>query len=436
MSKSSETLIQCPQCKNSIALTESLAAPFIEKAQRDFDVALRARDTELEARQALLSKELDAVASDRRLLEQRISARVIERLESERKAIEEEAAANARLSFSTELSERDRRVTALESALRTTGDKLAASQNSELELEKQRRGLEAQIAEQDLVVERRVHDAMAPLRLELAKQADERSQLSVRERDMIIEQLRTQIDDLKQRVDQGSQQLQGEVQEILLEELLSTHFRFDRIEPIAKGESGADVIQNVVGSTGEPAGSILWESKRTKHWNDQWLVKMRADQRRIGADVAVLVTRALPKGITTFDFIDGVWVVSRSLVPPVATMLRHAILRVASAHATAEGQQTKAELLYRYLTGKAFAGRLTALAEAFEGIRADLDAERKLLMRQWARREQHIRSVENTLMGFVGDVEGIAGQDLKALDALSLRALPADSAPASLRQPA
>lgn len=436
MPANNEAVVQCPKCKTSIALTESLAAPFIESARREFNAALSEREAEFTAKEKRLDAELESVANSKRSIEQSISLAVVKRVEVERKGIEEEATANARLLISSELSERERKLVALQAALTATTDKLAASQKSELELEKQRRQLEAQIAEQELVVERRVHDAMAPLRIELAKQAEERSQLSVRERDLIIEQLRRQIDDLKQRVDQGSQQLQGEAQEVLIADLLVTHFKADRVDAVAKGESGGDVIQRVAGPGGQTAGSILWESKRTKHWNDEWLSKIRADQRAVGADVAVLVSRALPKGINAFDLVDGVWIVNRALVLPVATMLRQAILRVAFVQAASEGQHTKAELLYQYLTGKGFSARLTALAEAFQGIREEFESERKLLLRQWAKREQQLRSVENALMGFVGDVEGIAGQDLKALDVLSLAALTDDKGMSVLQKPA
>ncbi len=407
--------LRCPKCKHDIPLTESLAAPFVEQARREFESTLAARNAEIAEREAEITQEHAAIESLKRSIEHRISMGVVERLDEERERLLEHATANARLEMSAAISERDSVIASLKSAQNDLTKRLSDAQGRELELEVDRRALETRIAEQDLVVERRVQEAMTPLRAELGRQAEERAVLSVRERDIIIEQLRGQIDELKQRVDQGSQQLQGEAQEVHLEDELQRTFAIDRILPVPKGEAGGDVLQLVLTAGGQAAGSILWESKRTKHWNEDWLAKVRADQRKASADAAVIVTRALPKGITTFALVEGVWVVSSPLAMPVATMLRQAILKFATLKSIAEGKQTKAELLYQYLNGPTFSARLSTLAEAFNKIRAEHETERKILLRQWAKREQQLKLVEAALMGFLGDVEGIAGSDVKAL---------------------
>lgn len=407
--------LRCPKCKTEIPLTESIAAPFVEQVRHEFESALATRNSEIAEREVQLAQGHTDLQSLQRSVEHQISMGVIARLDVERKRLQEEASANAKLEVSAVISERDAKIKSLCTAQGDLTKRLGDAQARELQLEVERRTLETRIAEQDLMVERRVQEAMIPLRAELSRQAEERALLGVRERDIIIAQLRGQIGELKQRVDQGSQQLQGEAQEVQLEEDLRRTFAVDRILPVPKGEAGGDVLHLVVTPNGSAAGSILWESKRTKHWNEDWLAKVRADQRKASADVAVIVTRALPKSVSTFALVEGVWVVSPSLAMPVAAMLRQAILKFSTLKSSAEGQQTKAELLYQYLNGPTFSARLNSLAEAFNSIRSEHELERKMVLRQWAKREQHIKLVEDALMGFLGDVEGIAGSDVKAL---------------------
>jgi hypothetical protein len=180
----------------------------------------------------------------------------------------------------------------------------------------------------------------------------------------------------------GSQQFQGEVQEPELENLLRAKFLFDNIEPVPKGEFGGDALQRVVSASGQPSGTILWESKRTKNWSDGWLVKLREDQRTAKAEVAVLVSQVLPKGVEAFDVVDGVWATNPCAALPVSTVLRHTLLQVSMARQVSEGQQTKTEMVYQYLTGPRFRHRVEAIVEAFSSMQEDLDKERKVIMKQ------------------------------------------------------
>ncbi|RYD75199.1 MAG: DUF2130 domain-containing protein, partial [Verrucomicrobiaceae bacterium] len=221
-----------------------------------------------------------------------------------------------------------------------------------------------------------------------------------------------------------SQQLQGEVQELDLENVLRLKFPLDSIEPVPKGEFGGDLLQRVVGSSGQECGEILWESKRTKNWSDAWLTKLRDDQRRAKAEISILVTQALPKGVDNFDIIEGVWVVSPRAVVPVATILRNGLLQISLARQVNEGQQTKTEMVYQYLTGPRFRHRIEAIVEAFSSMQEDLDRERKALMKQWAKRESQIERVMSSTVGMYGDLQGIAGRSLQEIEGLSLEGLP------------
>lgn len=232
-----------------------------------------------------------------------------------------------------------------------------------------------------------------------------------------------QIDELKQKAEQGSQQTQGEVQELDLEASLGDSFPDDEIAAVGIGQRGCDIVQHVVGPHGKPVGKILWESKRTKRFSQGWLAKLRDDQRMEKADIAILVTQALPHGVETFDQIDGVWVAHPRVALPVAMALRQQVLGIAAARQTTKGQQSKMALVYEYLTGPQFRQRIEAVVEAYKEMRADLDRERTALTKHWARREQQLDRMFYATSSMCGDLEGIAGRSLKEIDGLGLKQL-------------
>jgi hypothetical protein len=252
-------------------------------------------------------------------------------------------------------------------------------------------------------------------------QAEEPLKLRVLEKEEQIASMQRQIDDLKRKAEQGSQQLQGEVQELELEAMLRSKFSRDIIESVPKGEFGGDILHQVTGQQNQACGKILWESKRSKHWTDGWLVKLREDQRRAKADIAVIVSSVVPKGVYGFDYIDGIWVTEPRYAFPVAIALRHMLVEVAGVRHAREGQQTKMELVYDYLTGSHFRQRVAAIVEKFEDMQNDLDKERVAMSRIWAKREKQIRGVIEATAGMYGDLQGIAGKALEEIDALALR---------------
>jgi hypothetical protein len=171
-------------------------------------------------------------------------------------------------------------------------------------------------------------------------------------------------------------------------------------------------------------GTILWESKRTKNWSDGWLAKLRDDQRTAKADVALIVSQTLPKDIETFNLIDGVWVTGHRCAIPVAIALRHSLIELATARQTGEGQQSKMELVYQYLTGPRFRHRIHAIVEKFGDMHEDLQRERKSMTKLWAKREEQIRCVIEATAGMYGDLQGIAGKTLQEIEGLDLKLLP------------
>ncbi|TDJ70582.1 MAG: DUF2130 domain-containing protein [Proteobacteria bacterium] len=420
-----EPTITCPKCKTEIKLTESLAAPLIESTRKQFEQQLAQKDSDIAQReQAVRVKEKQLVETRNKLHEQ-VASQVEEQLKKDHARIATEEARKAKLAVSTDLEQKTREVADLQEVLKIRDEKLAEAQKAQAELIKKQRELDDAKREIDLTVEKRVSEGLSMTRELARNEAEEEQKLKIAEKEKTIAAMRDQIEHLKRRAEQGSQQLQGEVQELELEDLLRSKFPFDTIEPVPKGESGADVVQRVIGANGQHSGTILWESKRTKNWSDAWLPKLREDQRTAKAEIAVIVSQALPKDVETFETIDGVWVTHPRAVLPVAAILRQSLIEVALARQANEGEQTKTEMIYQYLTGPRFRQRVEAIVEAFSTMQGDLDKERKAIMKQWAKRDEQINRVMQATVGMYGDLQGIAGKTLQEIEGLDLIALTA-----------
>ena len=351
---------------------------------------------------------------------QEIDAEVATRLDQERGKIAVAEALKAKRLVETDLDARAKEIVDLNEVLRQRDAKLAEAQQAQAELVRKQRELDDARRELDLTVENRVQAGLTQVRDKAKQETEAALGLRVREKEEQIASMQRQIEDLKRKAEQGSQQLQGEVQELALEALLRQRFARDLIEPVPKGEFGGDLIQRVVGPAGQVVGSILWEAKRTKNWSDGWLGKLREDQRTARADVALIVSQALPKDVQTFDYIDGIWVTDPKCAIAVAVALRESLLAVSAARLAGEGQQTKMEMIYRYLTGPRFRHRIEAVVERFTEMQADLDRERKAMTRLWAKREEQIHGVVETMAGLYGDLQGIAGRSLQEIEGLEV----------------
>jgi hypothetical protein len=344
---------------------------------------------------------------------------VATKLDQERGRIAVAEALKAKRLVETDLEARANEIADLNEVLRQRDVKLAEAQRAQADLVRKQRDLDDAKREIDLTIENRVQAGLMAVRDKAKQDTEAALSLRLREKEEQIASMQRQIEDLKRKAEQGSQQLQGEVQELALEALLRQRFTRDLIEPVPKGEFGGDLIQRVVGPAGQ-VGSILWEAKRTKNWSDGWLGKLREDQRAAKADVALIVSQALPKGVQTFDYIDGVWVTDPTCAIAVATALRESLIAVATVRLAGEGQQTKMEMIYRYLTGPRFRHRIEAVVERFTEMQADLDRERKAMTRLWAKREEQIHSVVETMAGLYGDLQGIAGRSLQEIEGLEV----------------
>jgi hypothetical protein len=343
-----EQTIVCPNCKTEFKLTESLAAPLIEAVRKQYEQQLTQKDSDVAMREQAMREKEKQLSEARHKFDEQVADQVEEQLKKDRARISAEEARKAKQAAATDLEQKTRELTDLQEVLKQRDAKLAEAQNAQAELIKKQRELDDAKRELELTVQKRIQEGLAVTRQEAKKEAEDELNLKVKEKDQTISSMQQKIEVLKRQAEQGSQQLQGEVLELELEleNLLRSRFPFDSIEPVPKGEYGGDVLHRVVGAGGQASGTILWESKRTKNWSDSWLVKLREDQRTAKAEIAVMVSQILPKGVETFEMVEGVWVTHPRAALPVAMILRQSLLEIAIARQSSEGQQTKTEMIY------------------------------------------------------------------------------------------
>ena len=414
-----EPTVVCPQCKTEIKLTESLAAPLLESIRRDYEQRLTQKDVDIAKREKTVHEHEAALKKQKESMDEQVA----QKMQHEQARIAAEEAKKAKLAVGNELNQKAKEITDLQDILKQRDIKLADAQKAQADLIRKQRELDDAKRELELTVEKRVQTDLGAAREKAKKEAEDEMKLKVMEAEQTIASMQRQIEDLKRRAEQGSQQLQGEVQELEIESLLGARFPRDTIQPVPKGEFGGDILHRVIGPLGQQCGTILWESKRTKNWSDGWLPKLREDQRAAKAEIAVILSQVLPKDVETFGLVDQVWVAHPKVALPVAIALRQTLIEIAGARQASEGQQTKMEMVYQYLTGPRFRHRIQAIVEAFSSMREDLDRERKAITKQWSKREEQIDRVMQATVGMYGDLQGIAGKTLQEIEGLEFQGL-------------
>jgi hypothetical protein len=454
--RSMESVIHCPKCggafEPSALIREQLeaevrAAMKAELEQKLLAVegvakkALRERDEELakaRAKIAAAATQEAALLKERRELgEQKaeMSLNVERRVAEEARRMCDRQSKILEEKYAREATEQ---VRAKDQELAVARSKIGIAASLEADMLRKQRELEEREQRLALDLERRLADETRRIRQEESKLSEERAALDgeqqkLREEEhrQTIESLKKNVAELQRRIHQGSQQSQGEAQEVVLRDLLAEAFESDLIEDVAKGIQGADVLHRVRSSDGRESGTIAWESKRTKAWSDGWLPKLRDDQRAAGATCAVLVTQELPKEMHHFGLKDGVWICAWPYAVALGTALRAGLVEVALAKRAAEGRGEKMQMLYEYLTGAEFRNRVGGFVEAFREMQDDLEREKRAMQTLWKRREKQMQRARDNITAFYGDLQGIAGQKLGDLPALALEPrLPAEEPPA------
>jgi hypothetical protein len=405
--------IVCPSCGEAIEVTEVLAAQLRTQIRREFESELRARDSEFTRREGAIKSQQEAIAAERSAIDEEIARR----LNAEQQKLGAAALAKAREEISLELSD-------VQTQLAESRGRLELAQQAELQLRKERRELEAQKKTLELDVIRQLDQERQSICDAAKKQADEEHRGKISEYEKRIADMNRELDTARRIAEQGSQQLQGEVLELDLEEILRREFPLDEIKPVPKGMPGSDIVHVVRDGAGGGCGTIIWELKRTKNWSEGWLPKLRNDQRAANACLAILVSDELPRSIDTFAFIDGIWVTNRACCVGLALALRCGLLDVSAARRAVQGQQGKMEALYNYLSSTAFRNRITGIVEAFATMQKDLTEEKRAITSRWAKREKQINQALSHTSGMYGDLQGIIGGNLPMVESLEFPALP------------
>ena len=383
------TDIKCPNCSHVFPMEEAMAEEYKKDLRDKMQSFVRDKEKEFQKKQEEFQRREQELRSS---------------LET-----------SLRKSISTDF---ENKLRLLENANKDNEEKLKTSRQRELEFLKKEQELVNKEAELELSIQRRLQEERNKLSKEIRDLEEQRVaareteyQLRMKELEKQLEDQKKLAEEMKRKAEQGSMQLQGEVQELALEELLRVRFPFDEIGPVAKGVRGADCIQTVRNNFGQECGKIIYESKRTQSFSQDWVEKLKADMRSQGAMVAVIVTQAMPKDLDRFGEINGVWVCTFAEVKALSHVLRDGIIRVYNASKSQENKGDKMHLLYDYLTSTEFSEQWKAIREGFLSMKQSIQKERDMMERMWKAREKQLEKVLLNAAHVRGSIEGIAGKD-------------------------
>ena len=406
--------VACPHCGKEFMLQDAIAHQLIERYESEYETRLEGERRQL--RETLVA-DADRAAS-RRFGEQ------IAQLQAQlAQSAAEQAKARAQLEASAQRAIEEARrdsteqAQALQAELALKDKKLAGYRETEMALRTEKAALEEQQRELALEVQRKV-DAESRRIKESEAEAYRLREAEWRKK---IDDAQKANEDLKRKLEQGSQQLQGEVLELEIEGLMATAFPYDGIEPVKKGARGADVIQTVRLRSGAACGRIVWESKRAENWSNAWVAKLKDDQQSAGGELAVLVSTAFPAGIDQpMVMHEGVWLVRPDLVKALAEALRTVLIESQRQKAIAAGKGESMEALYSYITSAQFAQKVRAVVDAYQQMRDDLEKEKSAMQRLWKKREAQLERITTNMLGMCGELQGVSQQALPQLEDIGL----------------
>ncbi|MGN7721599.1 DUF2130 domain-containing protein [Chitinophaga sp. 22620] len=423
------TSITCPNCKHPFVMEDALAVD-IEREMRSKMATewnkrldeLKAQKQEIEqqtlAAKSQMERERQQLAQDRLQISQQRQQQedeLIKRLQAEKIKLQESMAANIRKDVAADF---ENQLQLLQQSQRESEEKLKEARLREFDFLKKAQELQNREQELELSLQKRLIEERTRLMEQIRREEADRNNLKDTEYQMRLKEMEKQLEDqrrlaeeMRRKAEQGSMQLQGEVQELALEEMLRATFPFDAISEVGKGVRGADCIQTVRNQFGQECGKIIYESKRTNSFSQEWIEKLKADMRSQGADVAVLVTRTMPGNMDRFGEKEGIWICSFHEVKSLTYVLRDAILKIYNSAKNQENKGDKMHLLYHYLTSGEFAEQWSAIREGFRAMKASIQKEREAMEKLWKAREKQLEKVLLNAAHIKGSIEGIAGSD-------------------------
>jgi hypothetical protein len=403
------TEVKCPNCGFGFPIEEVMAEEYKKELQ------VKMRDYTRQKEEEYRKKETEFVNKER---QQQLTFE--QRLTDEKKQLQAIIEQSLRKSIG---SDYENKLALLQNEKNESDEKLKLSRQKELEFMQKENALKQREEELELSVQRKLQEQRSELTENIRKQEAERFnlkdteyQLKQKELEKQLEDQKKLVDEMKRKAEQGSMQLQGEAQELILEELLRDSFPFDLISEVGKGVRGADCIQTVRNKFGLECGRIIYESKRTKDFGGDWIDKLKKDMRAIGVDVAVIVSQCYPKGMDCFGEKDGVWICSFEEVKAVAYILRDGIIKLASQAKAQDNKGDKMHLLYDYLISNEFSEQWKAIQEGYISMRHSITVERNAMEKMWKAREKQLEKVLLNAAHIKGSIEGIAGSDMIHLE--------------------
>ncbi|MES2837568.1 MAG: DUF2130 domain-containing protein [Bacteroidota bacterium] len=400
--------VTCPNCQHQFNIEAAISADIEKEIKQKYTSYLEKQKKEYEQKDILLKQQLDAIEKQKSEQEEVLQ----QRLQQEKLKLTDELKKQA-------FSEVELKIKNLEQDNLSKNEKLKEAQAKELDLLKKQQELNEQKQAMELDIQRRLMEGQKQIEEKIRASENERNELRFKEKDKQVDDLKKLVEEMRRKSEQGSMQLQGEVQELALEEMLKNMFPFDLIEEVGKGIRGADAVQIVRNNLGQTCGRIIYESKRTKAFTNEWIEKLKSDMRSTGADIAVIVTETMPKDMERFGQKDGVWICNFAEAKSLAVVLRDSLVRIHSAMASQDNKGDKMQMLYDYLTGNEFKQQMEAIVEGFMSMRLSITKERMQMEKLWKEREKQLDKVLLNATGFYGSVKGIAGSavaDIKLLE--------------------
>lgn len=414
--------ITCPNCNHNFEATQGLKELYNQQAkewQAKKENEFKQKENALQ--QQIATKELEynkRLQSEETIFKQQLQAKELEitqRIQQEKNLLQQQLQEQLTKSITANF---ENQLKQIEQDNNEKAEKLKAAQAKELEYLTKERELKNKEAELEINVQKKVNEEREKVAEEIRKleaqriaNLQEEFNLKLAEKEKQLEDQRKLAQQMKQKAEQGSMQLQGEIQELLLEELLKTAFPFDKIEEVGKGVRGADCVQTVYTRLGAEAGKMIYESKRTKDFKNEWIEKLKSDMRNLGIDIAIIVTQTMPKDLENFGEKDGVYICTFSEVKSVAALLRNAIIKVFDVKKSQHNQGDKMAMLYEYLVGSEFGEQWKAIREGFMSMKLSIQKERDLMEKIWKAREKQLEKVLLNATHIRGSIEGIAGLD-------------------------
>ncbi|WRF57476.1 DUF2130 domain-containing protein [Helicobacter pylori] len=414
----------CPKCQEPINVNEALYKQIEQENQNKFLAQQKAFEKEVNEKRAQYQSYFKNLEQKEEALKERAKEQQAQfddavkqasalALQDEKAKIIEEARKNAFL-------EQQKGLELLQKELDEKSKQVQELHQKEAEIERLKR--ENNEAESRLKAEneKKLNEKLDLEREKIEKALHEKNELKFKQQEEQLEMLRNELKNAQRKAELSSQQLQGEVQELAIEEFLRQKFPLDSVEEIKKGQRGGDCIQVVHTREFQNCGKIYYESKRTKEFQKAWVEKLKSDMREIGADVGVIVSEALPKEMERMGLFEGVWVCSFEEFKGLSAVLREGVIQVGLAKKSQENKGDKMDLLYHYLTSSEFSMQVNAIIEGFEQLRADLESEKRAMARIWKSREKQIDKVFEGTINMYGSIKGIAGNAIGQVKALEL----------------